>query len=135
MAVSVDSGGNGQTVMDLNSFLYSGGVFTTIDDPVPNSHTLAHGINNNSQIVGTLSSGANHGFLETPFPNPPPPAGTTALMIMSNPSNGSYEVYNVGGNAILAAYDFGQVGTAWAFAALGTFQAGDSSDMLLRNSS
>ena len=66
---------------------------------------------------------------------PPPPAGTTALMIMSNPSSGTYEVYNVGGNAILAAYRLGQVGTPWTFAALGTFQAGDSSDMLLRNSS
>src|SRR5262249_41634010 len=66
---------------------------------------------------------------------PPPPAGTTSLMIMSNPSNGTYEVYNVGGNAILAAYRLGQVGTSWTFAALGTFQAGDSSDMLLRNSS
>jgi hypothetical protein len=70
-----------------------------------------------------------------PEPNPPPPAGTTALMIMSNPTNGTYEVYNVGGNAILAAYQLGQVGTPWTFAALGTFQAGDSSDMLLRNSS
>ena len=68
-------------------------------------------------------------------PNPPPPAGTTAVMIMSNPSDGTYEVYNVGGNAILAAHRLGQVGTPWTFAALGTFQAGDSSDMLLRNSS
>jgi hypothetical protein len=70
-----------------------------------------------------------------PEPNPPPPAGTTAVMIMSNPTNGTYEVYDVGGNAILAAYQLGQVGTSWTFAALGTFQAGDSSDMLVRNSS
>ena len=56
-------------------------------------------------------------------------------MIMSNPSDGTYEIYNVGGNAILAAYQLGQVGAPWTFAALGTFQAGDSSDMLLRNSS
>jgi len=56
-------------------------------------------------------------------------------MIMSNPTNGTYEVYDVGGNAILAAYQLGQVGTSWTFAALGTFQAGDSSDMLVRNSS
>jgi hypothetical protein len=70
-----------------------------------------------------------------PGPNPPPPGDTTALMIMSNPSNGTYEVYDVGGNAILAAYQLGQVGTPWTFAALGTFQSGDSSDMLLRNGS
>src|SRR5262249_40639111 len=82
-------------------------------------------------IVGTLSDGTgNHGFLETTVPNPAPPPGTAALMIMSNPSTGTYEVYNVGGNAILAAYELIQVGTSWTFAALGTFQAGDSSDML-----
>src|SRR5262245_66322124 len=118
MAVSVDSGGNGQTVMDLNSFLYSGGVFTTIDDPVPNNHTLAHGINNNSQIVGTLLSGADRGFLETPFPNPPPPAGTTADMILrgsniSAATMGQYEIYDIGNNGILAGYELCQVGTSW----------------------
>src|SRR5262249_10348771 len=48
---------------------------------------------------------------------------------------GTYEIYDIGGNAILAAYQLGQVATPWMFAALGTFQAGDSSDMLLRNSS
>jgi hypothetical protein len=88
-------------------------------------------------------SGADDGlavddFSLTPLgapPNPPPPAATTALMIMSNPTNGTYMAYDVGGNAILAAYQLGQIGTPWTFAALGTFQAGDSSDMLLRNSS
>jgi hypothetical protein len=70
-----------------------------------------------------------------PVTNPPPPAGTTALMIMSNPSTGAYQIYNVGGNAILAAYELGHVGAPWTFGALGTFQAGDSSDMLLRNTS
>jgi hypothetical protein len=48
-----------------------------------NGHTFASGINNNSQIVGTLSDGTgNHGFLETTVPNTPPPAGTTADMIL-----------------------------------------------------
>src|SRR5262249_5769785 len=118
-----------------HAFIYSGGNFTTVDDPVT-GHTFAHGINNSSQIAGTLSDGTgNHGFLETTIPNPAPPPGTAALMIMSDPSNGTYEVYNVGGNAILAAYQLIQVGTSWTFAALGTFQAGDRSDMLLRNSS
>ena len=31
-----------------HAFLYSGGLFTTIDDPVVNSRTFACGINNNS---------------------------------------------------------------------------------------
>ena len=68
-------------------------------------------------------------------PNSPAPSGTTAVMVMSNPSNGDYEIYDVGGNAILAAYSLGQVGSPWTFVGLGTFQAGDTSDMLLRNTS
>ena len=67
--------------------------------------------------------------------NPVQPAGTTADMILNNPSNGDYEIYDVGGNAILAAYLLTQVGAPWRFAGLGMFQAGDTSDMLLRNSS
>ena len=74
-------------------------------------------------------------FTVTPPPNSAPPAGTTAVMVMSNPSNGDYEIYDVGGNAILAAYSLGQVGSPWTFVGLGTLQAGDTSDMLLRNTS
>jgi probable HAF family extracellular repeat protein len=90
--------GTYNTSNGTHAFIYSGGAFTTIDDPVVNSHTFAHGINNNSQIVGTLSDGTgNHGFLETTVPNPPPPAGTTADMIlrgsnMSPAVAGQYEL-------------------------------------------
>ena len=67
--------------------------------------------------------------------NPPPPGATTADMIMNDPSNGDYEIYNIGGNAILSAYFLGQVGAPWSFVGMGIFQAGDTSDMLLRNTS
>ena len=67
--------------------------------------------------------------------SPPPPGGTAAVMVMNNLSNGECEIYDVGGNAILAAYLLGQVPTSLTFVALGTFQAGDASDMLLRNQS
>src|SRR5436190_1788450 len=94
----------------IHTFLYSGGAFSTVDDPVVNSHTLAHGINNNSQIVGTLSDGTgNRGFLKTTFPNPPPPAGTTADMILAG-ANASpavaaqHEINDLGNKAIVAAY-------------------------------
>src|SRR5262249_62417202 len=118
-----------------HSFLYSGGVFTTVDDPVANSHTFAAGINNNSQIVGALNVGtSNHGFLATLGPNPPPPAGTTADMILRHGADGQYEIYDIGNNAILAAYSLGQVGTTWQFAGLGGFFGSDTTDMLLRNS-
>jgi Ca2+-binding RTX toxin-like protein len=71
---------------------------------------------------------------------PPPPAGTTADMVLrgSNTSPavaGQYEIYNIGNNAILAAYQLGQVGTDWAFVTLGGFFGSDTTDMILRNSS
>src|SRR5207247_3590580 len=79
-----------------------------------------------------------HGFLEITVPNPPPPAGTTADMILrgSNSSPavaGQYEIYDIGNNAILAAYFLGQVGTDWQFAGLGGFFGNDTPAMLLRS--
>src|SRR5262249_37191393 len=123
-----------------HGFLYSIGsdTYTNIDDPLANNGTAAFGINDNGDISGFYKIGnAQHGFLRTATPdtNPPPPAGTTALMIMSNPSTGAYWIYNVGGNAILAAYELDHMGTPWTFGALGTFRTGDSADLLLRNSS
>src|SRR5262249_55744219 len=77
-------------------------------------------------------------FLATVGPNPPPPAGTTADMILrgSNTSGlaGQYEIYDIGNNAILAGYSLGAIGTVWQFAGLGGFNGSDTTDMLLRNS-
>src|SRR5262249_21393295 len=102
--------------------------------------TFAFGINNAGQIVGEYLdiSGHAHGFLLTITPNPPPPGGTTADMVLrasnSSLSAGQYEIYDIGSNSILAAYSLGQVGTDWTFVTLAGFFAGDTSDMLLRNS-
>jgi len=72
-------------------------------------------------------------------PNPLPPAGTTANMVLrganTSPSAGQYEIYDISNNAILTSYTLGQVGTTWQFVGLGTFFGGDPGDMLLRNSS
>src|SRR5262249_62110979 len=69
-------------------------------------------------------------------PTPPPPAGTTAVMILrgSNSSPavmGQYEIYDIGNNAILAAYQLGQIGSDWQFNGLGA--SGGNRTMLLRN--
>jgi hypothetical protein len=69
-----------------------------------------------------------------PLPPNAPPAGTTADMVLSNPG-GVYNIYNIGGNSILAAYQLGLVGTDWAFVTLGGFNGSDTADMLLRNGS
>src|SRR6516225_5878255 len=96
-----------QNASGNHGFLLSGGTYTTLDDPSATSGTgsgtVANGINDAGQIVGFYQNATGtgiHGFLLTITPNPSPPAGTTALMIMSNPSDGTYEIYNVGGNAI-----------------------------------
>jgi len=68
-----------------------------------------------------------------PPPNAPP-AGTTADMVLSNPG-GVYNIYNIGGNSVLAGYQLAFVGTDWAFVTLGGFNASDTADMLLRNAS
>src|SRR5262249_26133058 len=123
-----------------HGFLYSGGFFTTIDDPFASDAsttgfihgTHATGINNNGQNVGQYpdKNDRYHGFLETTVSDPPPPAGTTADMILrgSNTSPavaGQYEIYDTGNNAILAAYSLGQVGTDWQFVGLGGFNGND----------
>jgi probable HAF family extracellular repeat protein len=120
-----------------HGFLYSGGTYTTFD--VPNS-TLTHafGINNAGQIVGRYTNASGqHGFLLTIAPNPPPPTGTTADMILrasnSSLSAGQYEIYDIGNNSLLAANQLGQVGTDWQFVTLGGFFGSDTTDMLLRN--
>jgi type VI protein secretion system component Hcp len=66
--------------------------------------------------------------------NPVPPLATTADLILRQASAGRYEIYDIGGNSILAAYSLGQVGTDWTFVTLGRFFGNDTTDMLLRNS-
>ena len=100
-------------------------------------------------VVGTSTSvtigsqlGANSSTVtaaELPTgPNPLPPAGTTADMILrganTSPSAGQYEIYDIANNTILTSYSLGQVGTNWQFVGLGGFYGSDTSDMLLRNS-
>src|ERR1700731_1757327 len=103
-----------------HGFLYSGGFFTTIDDPSATDGTNARSINDAGQIVGSYNhASGQHGFVATVGPNPPAPAGTTADMVLrgSNTSSiaGQYEIYDIGNNTILAGYSLGRVGTDWGF--------------------
>src|SRR5438105_4544655 len=116
-----------------HGFLLSGGTFFTIDDPL--GITVARSVNHMGQIVGSYFSGGFHGFLMVTGPNPPPPAGTTADMILRHDADGLYEIYDIGGNAFLAANFLGQVGTDFQVAGLGRFFGSDTTDRLLRNAS
>src|SRR6516162_3181733 len=115
------------------------GTYTTLDDPLATAgSTDAPSINTAGQIVGSYQNASGgHGFLLTITPNPPPPAGTTADMILrgSNASpavESQYKIYDIGNNAVLAAYQLGQVGTDWQFNGLGGVSGGNTT-MLLRN--
>ena len=55
-------------------------------------------------------------------PNPPPPAGTTADMILRDGYTGVYEIYDIGNNQILGGYPLGQVGTNYGVCRVGRFQ-------------
>ena len=98
-----------QNAGGFHGFLYSGGTYTTLDDPSATNGTLAQGINDAGQIVGHYQGASGpHGFLLTITLNPAPPAGTTAHMILrgSNATPalaGQYEIYDIGNNAILAS--------------------------------
>jgi hypothetical protein len=93
-----------------------------------------------NEFVGNLGNLTNLDLLITealgythPTPNPPPPPGTTADMVLRHGADGKYEIYDIGGNSILAAFSLGQVGTDWRFVTLAGFFGNDTSDMLLRN--
>jgi len=136
----------------FHGFLYdagfpisNGGSFTTLDDPQatgPSGFTFPNGINDAGRIVGVYTvSGTTgqHGFLATVVPNAPPPAGTTAVMILrgadTSAVKGQYQIYDLGNNAILASFQLGFVGTDWKFAGLGSFVGGDIHDILLSHAS
>jgi hypothetical protein len=99
-----------------------------------------------NEFVGTLGQLTTADILATEalgftstlrVTNPSPPPATTAVMVLrqTSPSitDGTYQIYDIGSNAILASYQLGRVGTPWGFVTLGGFNDGDTSDMLLRN--
>jgi serralysin len=129
-------GGGGNDTFVVNSYNDTidgrGGTNTVVFSGARSQYQVTKRINASFQIVD-LRSGSPDGTDEISnvqlfkfadvtdtFANPPPPGGTTAKIIMSNPTTGDYEIYNVGGNVVLAAYLLGQAAPPWAFVAFGT---------------
>jgi hypothetical protein len=91
-------------------------------------NSITNGINDMRQIAGQFVDAAGaHGFHMVPAPNPPPPAD-----ILRHEADGLYEIYDIGGNAFLAANFLGQVGTDFQVAGLGRFFGSDTTDILLQ---
>jgi virginiamycin B lyase len=108
----------------------TGGNFTEFAVPTANSVPFGIAIGPDRTILFTEFSGNKIG--EITVPNPALPAATTADMILRR-VDGTYQIYDLGDNAILASTQLGQVGTDFQFAGLGGFNGTDTTDMLLRN--
>jgi autotransporter passenger strand-loop-strand repeat protein len=95
------------------------------------SYQLSGQQSNTSPILQSDGSGGTE--LELQPVNPTVPANTTEVMILRDGNNGDYAIYDIGSNAIVAAYLLGQVGLAWQIAGLGGFDGTDTIDMILRD--
>jgi murein DD-endopeptidase MepM/ murein hydrolase activator NlpD len=91
------------------------------------THTLTA-----NDTVGTNTSPLSSEVSVAIGPNPMPVGGTAADMILRR-GDGTYEIYDIGNNAILGGFQLGQVGTDWQFVGLGGFFGSDTADMLLRS--
>ena len=85
----------------VHGFLYSGGSYTTLDDPFGTNGTLACGINDKGQIVGFYvgASGASHGLLYS--------GGTYTTLDDPSATNGTF-AYGINATGqIVGAYNDG----------------------------
>jgi len=99
-----------------------------------NGSTLAT-LSLTGQYVSANFSLANdgHGGTTIGFLNAPPPAGTTADMILTDPATGDYEIYDIGNNTVLASDFLTSIAPPSQVVALGNFSGADTSDMAVRN--
>ena len=123
--MGADTVANYQTVLDGVTFS------STNADPTDagndDSRTIRWNVND-----GSFSSSAQTSMV-TLTPNPALPGGSTADMIMSRSSTGDYEIYDIGQNTILGAYQLTAVAAPWQEVGLGGFNDSDTTDMVLRN--
>jgi hypothetical protein len=123
------------TLADYQHVLDSVTFTTPSGDPTNHgfnqTRTVAFAVNDGASSNNTASASISLAVLNSSLA-----AGTTEIMIMDRGSDGSYEIYDMGRNTILAAYPLGQISTAYQVAGLGDFSGNvGEADMLMRNSS
>ncbi len=141
------STGPSQGFWVLNGTALPNGQITTISAAQLSQLSFVAGENSAAPVTDMLevaasdsaSSGAFTTFTVTasqftPVLNAAPPAGTSADIIMSKGSNGSYEIFDVGNNSILSAGSLGQINPTWQVAGIGHFDGADTADLLMRDS-
>ena len=92
----------------------------------------------NHTLVATATDQAGDSVTDTfsfAVSDTSPPVPTSADMITTQAATGNYEIYDIGNNAVLAAYPLMQAGSPWQAVAVGGFNGSDTSDLLLRNTS
>ena len=99
------------------------------------AQSQAYNINGNLSRSSFAAFSDGNGGTEIGVANAPPPTATTAVMVLRDGSDGDYEIYDLGNNAVVSTCVLGQIGIAWTVVGLGAFEAGDSSDMLMRSAS
>ena len=118
----------GAGVSDVTSDFVNNGTI----DVTRGSVVFSGGFTNNGTVLGgVLSENGGVWTVTASAGNAPPPAATTADLILRNAS-GSFEIYDIGSNAILAAAPL-QIASQWQIAGLGGFNGTNSSDMILRD--
>src|SRR6185437_11627730 len=120
------TGGGG--VSNVTSDFVNNGTITVTSGSV----SFSGGFTNNGVIDGMLSESGGVWTVTASAGNAPPPAATTADMILHNATGGNFEIYDLGNNAILAAAPL-QLAAGWQIAGLGGFNGTDTSDMMLRD--
>jgi hypothetical protein len=120
------TGGGG--VSNVTSDFVNNGTITVTSGSV----SFSGGFTNNGVIDGMLSESGGVWTVTASAGNAPPPAATTADMILHNATGGNFEIYDLGNNAILAAAPL-QLAAGWQVAGLGGFNGTDTSDMMLRD--
>jgi VCBS repeat-containing protein len=122
---------------ELSELSFAAGAVTTgpITDILEVRAANGSGYGAFSTFTVTAAQASANPTISVSGPNPAPPAGTTADMIIRQPANGTYDIVDVGNNSLLAQYQLGQILPQWQVAGVGGFDGSDTADLILRDPS